>query len=220
MSTRDVIECSNDVAMSHLIIIRFFWKPFSCFFQNKMSYLVVSKKKNPLFVWEWDRKIRPSWLYFVSTRQASWCQSAIPGMDFLSHPHTQNGLYSRTSDRDIGCFYPFKINIIHHWCSVGTEKSKPKGPPFQWEKRLAEFPPERWTLGLGFFWNHWTPMIDSFSHIPRPYDTVLCNICWWRHWGRCKQSMTRAVPINLKQRINSALNNEQRVISPKWINKN
>ena len=30
--------------------------------------------------------------------------------------------------------------------------------------------------------------------------TVQCNICWWRHWGRCKQSMTRAVRIN-KQRI-------------------
>ena len=29
--------------------------------------------------------------------------------------------------------------------------------------------------------------------------------------------MTRAVQINLKQRINSALNNEQMVISPKWI---
>ena len=29
--------------------------------------------------------------------------------------------------------------------------------------------------------------------------------------------MTRAVHINLKQRINSALNNEQIVISSKWI---
>ena len=86
-----------------------------------------------------------------------------------------------------------EINRIHHWCSVGTEKSQPEGPPFQWETRLAEFPTERWTGGLGFFWNHWTPMIDSFSHIPRPYGTVLCNICWWRHWDRCLQSMTRAV---------------------------
>ena len=47
-----------------------------------------------------------------------------------------------------------KINRIHHWCSVGTEKSQPEGPPFQWETRLAEFPTERWTRGLGFFWNH------------------------------------------------------------------
>ena len=103
------------------------------------------------------------------------------------------------------------INRIHHWCSVGTEKSQPEGPPFQWETRLAEFPTERWTRGLGFFWNHWTPMIDSFSHIPRPYGTVLCNICWWRQWGRCKQSMTRAIQINLKQRINSALNVNKRL---------
>ena len=31
--------------------------------------------------------------------------------------------------------------------------------------------------------------------------------------------MTRAEQINLKQRINSTLNNEQRVISSKWIYK-
>ena len=68
--------------------------------------------------------------------------------------------------------------------------------------------------------NHWTPMIDSFSHLPRPYGTVLCNICWWRHRGRCKESMTRAVQINLKQRINSALDNKQMVNSSKWINRN
>ena len=102
----------------------------------------------------------------------------------------------------------------------GQKNPKPEGPPFQRETRLVEFPTERWTRGLGFFWNHWTPMIDSFSHIPRPYGTVLCNICWWRHWGRCLQSMTRALQINLKQQINSALNNEQMVISSKWIYKN
>ena len=32
--------------------------------------------------------------------------------------------------------------------------------------------------------------------------------------------MTRALQINLKQRINSALNNEQKVISSKWFYKN
>ena len=36
----------------------------------------------------------------------------------------------------------------------GAEKSQPEGPPFQWETRLAEFPPEGWTRGLGFLWNH------------------------------------------------------------------
>ena len=42
-------------------------------------------------------------------------------------------------------------NRIHHLCSVGTEKSQPEGPPFQWETRLAKFPTEWWTRGLGFF---------------------------------------------------------------------
>ena len=43
-----------------------------------------------------------------------------------------------------------KINRIHYWCSVGIEKSQPEGPPFQCETRLAKFPTERWTRGLGF----------------------------------------------------------------------
>ena len=33
-----------------------------------------------------------------------------------------------------------EINRIHHWCSEGTGKSQPEGPPFQWEMRVAEFP--------------------------------------------------------------------------------
>ena len=129
---------------------------------------------------------------------------------------SRQNIFSRTTDQ----YYQCKINRIHHWCSVGTNKSKPEGSSYQWKTRLAEFPTERWTRGLGLFWNHWTPMIESFSHIPLPYGTALCNICWWRHWGRCLQSMTRTVQINLKQRINSALNNEQMVISSKWIYKN
>ena len=35
---------------------------------------------------------------------------------------------------------PCRINRIHHWCSVETEKSIPEGPPFQSETRLAESP--------------------------------------------------------------------------------
>ena len=82
--------------MSHLTKFRIFWKPFSCFFSNikcsthvffqyKMRYLVVNKKKNPLFVWGWDSKICPLWSLFVITRQAS------SGWIFLSHPHTHDG---------------------------------------------------------------------------------------------------------------------------------
>ena len=41
------------------------------FFKHKMRYLMVSKKKDPLFVWEWDRKISPSRSLFGITRQAS-----------------------------------------------------------------------------------------------------------------------------------------------------
>ena len=43
-----------------------------------------------------------------------------------------------------------EIKRIHHWCSVGTEKSKPEGPQPQWETRLAEFSTRRWTRGLDF----------------------------------------------------------------------
>ena len=43
--------------MSHLGIFRDFLKP--CF-KHKMRYLMVSKKKDRLFVWRWDRIIIPS----------------------------------------------------------------------------------------------------------------------------------------------------------------
>ena len=47
-----------------------------------MSYLVVSKKNNPFFVWGWDRKIHPSWSPFVITRQASWSHRWSSGQIF------------------------------------------------------------------------------------------------------------------------------------------
>ena len=28
-------------------------------------------------------------------------------------------------------FLAYQVNRIHHWCSVGTGKSQPEGPPFQ-----------------------------------------------------------------------------------------
>ena len=51
-----------------------------------MRYLAVSKKKNPLLMWGWGRKIRPSRSQFVITRKASWCQSVILGTDFSILP--------------------------------------------------------------------------------------------------------------------------------------
>ena len=59
---------------------------FSMSFRYEIRYLVVGKKKNPLFVWGSDRKIRPSRSPFVIIRQASWCQSVILGTDFSIPP--------------------------------------------------------------------------------------------------------------------------------------
>ena len=56
------------------------------FFQYKTRYLVVSKKKNPLFAWWLDRKICPLQSPFFITLQASWCQSVILGTDFFIAP--------------------------------------------------------------------------------------------------------------------------------------
>ena len=53
-------------------------------------------------------------------------------------------------DHSISYALVFEKNRIHHWCSVGTEKSQPEGPPFKWETRLAEFSTERWTQGVFF----------------------------------------------------------------------
>ena len=72
--------------------IQYFLEAFFMFFQYKMRYLVVSKKKNPLFLWGWDRKIRPSQSPFVITRQASWWPNRwSSGRIFLSHSHTHDG---------------------------------------------------------------------------------------------------------------------------------
>ena len=63
--------------------IQDFLEAFFMFFLYKMWYLVVSKKKNPLLVWGWDRKIHHLWSLFVITPQASWCQSLILWMNFF-----------------------------------------------------------------------------------------------------------------------------------------
>ena len=91
-SIRDVIvmlKWRHHVASQR---IQYFLEVFYIFFFNIKwgIYVVVSEKKNPLFVWGWDRKIRPSGSPFVITRQASWCQTLILGRIFLSHPHTHN----------------------------------------------------------------------------------------------------------------------------------
>ena len=56
-------------------------------FPISMMYLVVSRKKNPLFMWGWDRKIRPLRSPIVITQQTSWCQSVILVTDFSIPPY-------------------------------------------------------------------------------------------------------------------------------------
>ena len=46
-----------------------------------------------------------------------------------------------------------EINRIHHCCSVGTEKSQPKGPPIQLERDLLSFLMNGGHKGWDFFWN-------------------------------------------------------------------
>ena len=51
-----------------------------------MKNLVVSKKKNPLFMGGWIERIRPSRSPFVIIWQASWCQSVILATGFSIQP--------------------------------------------------------------------------------------------------------------------------------------
>ena len=85
-SIRDIIvmlKWRHHAAFQHIQDVL---EVFFTFFQYKMRYLVVSEKKNPLFVWGWDRKNRPSRSTFVITWQASWCQLVILGTDFSIPP--------------------------------------------------------------------------------------------------------------------------------------
>ena len=59
-----------------------------------------------------------------------------------------------------------RIKRIHHWCSVGTGKSQPEGPPFQWETRLRRV--SHWNGGPSG-WDFPVPLYTNdrfyFSHI-------------------------------------------------------
>ena len=111
-----------------------------------------------------------------------------------------------------GLVWGCEINRIHYWCSVETEKSQPEGPPFKWEMRLVKFPNGRWAQGLGFLWNHWTVMIDSFFSYTNLYLETYCIIFVGDVTEVDVYSQWRA----LYKRINSTFNNEQMVISSRW----
>ena len=79
--------------MSRLSIFMNFWEPF---LNMKMQYLMVNKKKNPLFVWVWDRKICPLRSLLSSLSKPLDAKQWSSGRIFLSHPHTHDGfLYAR-----------------------------------------------------------------------------------------------------------------------------
>ena len=68
-----------------------FLEVFLMFFQFKMRYLVVNKKKNPLFVWGWDKKIYPADHHFSSLRKPCDANLWSSGWIFLSRPYTHEG---------------------------------------------------------------------------------------------------------------------------------
>ena len=114
-----------------------------------------------------------------------------------------------------------EINRIHHWCSVGTEKSQPEGPPFQWETRLAEFPTGTVDPRVGIFLK---PLNTNDRFFFSYTTTVRYSTVYYLLVTSLRSMFTvndaRYIQINLKQRINSSFNNEQMVISSKWIYKN
>ena len=115
-------------------------------------------------------------------------------------------------------------NRIHHWCSVWTEKSQHEGPPFQWETRHAKFPTGTVEPRVGIFLE---PLNTNDRFFFSFTTTVPVHVWYSTVYNLLVTSMgsmftvndARYIQINLKQRINSALNNEQIVIF-KWIYKN
>ena len=73
-SIRDVVRMlSWRHVASHRI--QDFLEVFFQVFSNINEVFSGEKKKNPFFVWGWDRKSRPSLSPIIITEQASWCQS-------------------------------------------------------------------------------------------------------------------------------------------------
>ena len=112
-------------------------------------------------------------------------------------------------------------NRIHHWCSVGTEKSQPEGPPIQCETRLAEFPIGTVDPRVVIFLK---PLNTNDRFFFSYTTTVRYSTVYYLLVTSLRSMFTvndaRYIQINLKQRINSSLNNEYMIISSKWIYKN
>ena len=67
----------------------------------------------------------------------------------------------------ISLAYP-SDTCVRYWCSVGQENPNSRVHWYSGKQGLPSFPLEQWTWGLEFSCQHWTWMIDSFSHIPSP----------------------------------------------------
>ena len=58
-----------------------------------------------------------------------------------------------------------EIKRIHHWCSVGQGNPNPRVHRSSGKRGFAEFPTGTVDPRVGISWFHYTPMIDSISHI-------------------------------------------------------
>ena len=95
--------------MSHLNAFRNFWVPF---FQHKMWYLMVSKKKNPLFKWGCDRKPIPRDHHLSSLSKPLDAKQWSSVRIFLSYPHTHDRfLYSEESKQR----FPGQTTLGSEW---------------------------------------------------------------------------------------------------------
>ena len=191
------------------------WTPMMDSIYPILTWIMDSFSCSPLNILSKLEKLEKSWLSLVGT----WWRHFNITMTMTSRIKVRPACARRAAIlfyRSLGLAWVCEKNRINH----GTEKSHPEGPLFHWETRLAEFP--HWTVDprVGIFLeplNTNDRFFFSYTTTIR-YSTV--SYLLWHHWGRCLQSMTHAVQINFKQRINSALNNEQMVTSSKWIHKN
>ena len=67
----------------HIFLIKNDWL-FSSLIKCCTSWW--TRKKNPLYMWGWDRKICPSWSALVITLHHSWCQLVILRTGFSIPP--------------------------------------------------------------------------------------------------------------------------------------
>ena len=161
-------------------------------------------------MWGWDRKICPSWSPFVITRQASWCQTVILWTDFSIPPSYSWWalIYSHTIL--FRCLYPCEINRIQ-W---GQKNPNPRAQRSSGKRGLPSSPlnggPEGWDFS-GTTEHQWSILFLIYHD--RTVLYCVLSVGDVTEVDVYVQSMMRALQINLKQRINSALNNEKMVVS-------